>query len=348
MNQTIRRMAMGVLLCGLSGAASPWADESRIPIFGVIKIGQSGHYVLTQNITASAGPTITITAPNRDVSLDLNGFTVSHTGSSSVIHINNASHVAIRNGFISGGVHSVSSAVSGLTLSVERVTMLNPSGAGVDVTNLAHFEMTDSDVSAAGAAYGIHVVAAAGEVVTGRLDGNTVTGPDTCVAILQPRTWMISNNIIRECVDTGLLLNGIPGPVMGSNIVRDNVFAFFTQLNATGIRIASVPGNTVTGNTIAKSPLGLWLVADDNRVSRNLFGTSSTDSSCGGVVCVNGANNILDGNAIEGTTTTCGISFSDANAIGNAYRSNMVRIVPGSSVCVAGGATATDAGGNVL
>jgi hypothetical protein len=348
MNLPIRRLATGVLLCALSGAVSIRADESRIPIFRVTKISQSGHYILTQNVTGSVGPTISISAPNGDVTLDLNGFTVSHSGASSVIAVTSASHVKIRNGFITGGLHSVSSSVAGLTLSLERITAINPTSAGVEVSNAAHLEMLDSEVHAAGAPYGVHVTGASGGTITGRLEGNTINGAETCLQISEPKNWMISNNIIRECTDTGLLLwtNGTPGPGVGSNTVQDNVFAFFAQINATGVRIASIPGNSFSGNVIATPAVALWLIADDNRVFRNTFGQSPS-SPCGAVVCVNGARNMIDDNTIEGLTGDCAFGFSGASAVGNAYRRNMVRIV-GQAVCISGGATATDAGGNVL
>jgi len=82
--------------------------EPRTPISAApFTITQPGSYYLATNVTVSSGDAITITA--NDVSLDLNGFTISSTAP--VANIDNAillsgsrTNIAIRNGHISSGV----------------------------------------------------------------------------------------------------------------------------------------------------------------------------------------------------------------------------------------------------
>jgi len=82
--------------------------EARTPISSApFTITQPGSYYLTTNVTVSSGDAITITA--NDVTLDLNGFTISSTAP--VANIDNAIllsgsgiNIAIRNGHISSGV----------------------------------------------------------------------------------------------------------------------------------------------------------------------------------------------------------------------------------------------------
>lgn len=77
--------------------------EPRTSIANVpYTITQSGSYYLTGNFSVASGDGITIGVD--DVSLDLNGFTITHTGSDDYgISITNASRVSVKNGILKGG-----------------------------------------------------------------------------------------------------------------------------------------------------------------------------------------------------------------------------------------------------
>ena len=81
--------------------------EARTPISSApFTISQSGSYYLTANVTVSSGTAITITASN--VTLDLNGFTISSTDASTtgygILLDNGPRNITITNGFIQGSV----------------------------------------------------------------------------------------------------------------------------------------------------------------------------------------------------------------------------------------------------
>lgn len=90
--------------------------EARTPISTLpYTINASGSYYLTQNLSVSTGNGITITAS--DVSLDLNGFTISSTASNpsgaGIIWTNSLNNIAVRNGVIKGQVVYAAAAFSG-------------------------------------------------------------------------------------------------------------------------------------------------------------------------------------------------------------------------------------------
>ncbi|HEX3719607.1 MAG TPA: hypothetical protein VH595_16760 [Verrucomicrobiae bacterium] len=104
--------------------------EARTPLTnsGAVAISQSGSYYLTHNITVASGDAITIAADN--VTLDLNGFTISTTTttpSGIAIDLVGTRHsISILNGFIQGSAGTS----NGLTIN-------NEFNSGVDYSNAA-------------------------------------------------------------------------------------------------------------------------------------------------------------------------------------------------------------------
>jgi hypothetical protein len=89
--------------------------EPRTPISSApITITQSGSYYLTTNLNVSSGDAIDINAG--DVTLDLNGFTISSTAPSATgnaVNISSRTNITIVNGHIRGGVTNNISGVFG-------------------------------------------------------------------------------------------------------------------------------------------------------------------------------------------------------------------------------------------
>jgi hypothetical protein len=83
----------------------------------LVTISQPGSYYLTQNLTVSAGDAIDIAA--NDVTLDLNGFTISSTAASAAgcginfVSFKGNSDITISNGHIKGGVTNNAGVYSG-------------------------------------------------------------------------------------------------------------------------------------------------------------------------------------------------------------------------------------------
>src|SRR5207344_189223 len=75
-----------------------------------VTINQPGSYYLTGNITVSAGHGILLAGGADNVTLDLNGFTISSTANPAVgngIAINQSVNLTIRNGNIRGSINYV-------------------------------------------------------------------------------------------------------------------------------------------------------------------------------------------------------------------------------------------------
>jgi hypothetical protein len=145
--------------------------EPRTPIsFAPFTISQPGSYYMTTNVTVGSGDAITITANN--VTLDLNGFTISSTNpiastDSGILLSGSRTNIAIRNGHISSGVTNNGAGVysgsgfgfgiifSGFPLNV-RVSGLSVNGCQYDGIYLGYGSaVVESCVVSAVGAYGI-------------------------------------------------------------------------------------------------------------------------------------------------------------------------------------------------
>lgn len=343
--QQRRRMA-AFLACMAPAVAGALADEARIPVYQPTTLSQSGHYILTRNITSTSGSAITITA--QDVTLDLNGFTITGPPATALVVINSAAGatVRIRNGFLIGANTAISSAASDLSLSLDRIAAFDWDNLGLDIINAAHLDILRSEVrSTVAADTAVSVTGPAGVPVSGRIERSTFSDDAGGVVIVLPKSWVIQDNIFLGSAGVLFFDSGAPVPGTGANLVKDNTF----HGNGTGVSISPfIPGNQILGNVITEGASGVVVSSDDNTIAGNLVGGGFPSPSCPGAICVKGARNLVDGNLTEGTTSGCGIAFTGAGATGNAYRLNMLRGNAVAGVCVSGGATATDAGGNIL
>lgn len=83
----------------LAVADAPLAADGAIPIWQPTTISHSGKYVVTRNITSNSGePTLTIAANN--VQVDLNGFTLRHSGQMAVVVAATVNGIVVENGII--------------------------------------------------------------------------------------------------------------------------------------------------------------------------------------------------------------------------------------------------------
>ena len=131
--------------------------EARTPL-GVVgtntstlTISQPGSYVLMGNVTVASGNGIVITAAAQNVTLDLNGFTVSSTASpanGTGIYLSTGSNFTIRNGHLRGGVMQDNGAtftaygfINGIdavsihNVRVEQVSVEGVAGYGISLHN---------------------------------------------------------------------------------------------------------------------------------------------------------------------------------------------------------------------
>lgn len=99
-------------------------------------INSPGSYVVTANLSA-AGTVLTISADN--VTVDLNGFTLTNTGTlTSTVAINGVrKHVTVRNGACAGGAHTIGNTNTPADVLLEDLTITDGklSGISLNATN---------------------------------------------------------------------------------------------------------------------------------------------------------------------------------------------------------------------
>jgi hypothetical protein len=341
-----RPWTAALLACMALAAARAGADEARIPVYQPTTLSQSGYYILTRNVTSTSGSAITITA--QDVTLDLNGFTITGPTGSVLVTISSGANasVRIRNGFLIGASGTVVSRSSGLILSLERIAALDFGNVGLDLLGTAHLEVVRSQIrSSIAADVAIGVRGPTGVPVSGRIERSTLSSPAGNLIVVLPKNWVIEDSIFLDGDGIVLVDQGVSIADVGDNLVKDNTF----HGGGVGLSIPPfAPGNQVRGNVFTVGASGLHIKSNDNTVAENLVGGGTPSAACPGAICIEGARNLVERNLTEGTLSGCGIAFSGSSATDNAYRFNMLRGNATSGVCVSGGATATDAGGNIL
>lgn len=266
--------------------------EARTPIASApFTISAPGSYYLTANLTVASGNAITISAD--DVTLDLNGFTISSTApSSSGTGVNLTStrrNVRIRNGFIRGGT-----TFSGGTFTTagfsDGVANNSTTSSNLVVENLHVAGVADTAIQLGSAAaqnlgQAIHcssTVSGGRGIVAGRVQGcrvDTAGGVGILGAIvLDSNGESVGTNsnfhgieasqIVDRCVGVGLNGRGIAcgGSVAsstGSSTASFGIVAA-TVMNSTGTGGGSSPGLQATElaqGCTASSASGIGLTA---------------------------------------------------------------------------------------
>ncbi len=331
-------------ICLALSAGALRADEGRIPIAGPTTITAQGHYILTRDVQVSGDTGIVVDATH--VTLDLNGhiLSTSLTTNHLIEMTPTADFVTIRNGRLSGGSNAIyDNSTVGIALWVEGLEIDGATSQGITVIGAAHVELLDSRLVNNNVA--MFVQGLSGQFVSGRIVGNTIGGGAGCLSLLHPRDMQIRDNMITSCGNGGMDIGIGTIPDYGGNLIEHNTISGCTV----GIDIAlSSPGNQVVGNVLKQNAIGIAAASASNRIAENTIFGSTSSAPCGGGLCIQGPFNLIEGNAIGGTTPGCAIRFFGASALNNAYRSNMLRNNPGGQVCATGGGTATDAGGNIF
>jgi parallel beta-helix repeat protein len=317
--------------------------EKRIDISACGTISESGSYYVTQNLSTT-GTCITVTAD--DVTIDLNGFTLTGDGSATHfgIWINNVSNVEVKNGTVRFFEVGINGTWSGTVTESNRVIKVRAMGNGI---SLASNNNLVKDCTAADSTSfpGYGILAGGGSTVTNNTaynnQGNGITTGNGCT---------VTNNTVYNNQDSGITTGN--GCTVTNNTARDNQSAGISVLNG-----CTVTNNTAYNSLYAGIHAGLGCSVTNNTVYGNNWSDSTVE---GGIRVSSGCivkNNTLRGNqqnnifvfgydnAIEENLVTGsgnGISFFSG---GNFYANNRAR--GNATNYNNNGSTNTDGGGNV-
>jgi parallel beta-helix repeat protein len=294
--------ALGLLSFAAFGA------DGRIPIPGGTSeyvIRQPGSYYLTGDITTGDGAALAITA--NDVTLDLNGHTLTNTVTSGNYYVlvgsSGVTRVHVTNGSIKGGAYGVYFAGAGGDYQIDNLSI---SGCGSDCL---HVEGTSGSpgcavilhnsiyakIGAANSNYGIYARYLNGA----RIEDNSVYGgTQACLYLESGAGCSVSRNAFSFGVNLGLVLKN------SSN--------------------SSVTNNTVTHN----GSVGIYLWGSGATSDANTISYNNASGNKWGISLESATRNAVDWNECAGNSSY-GI-IMDAASIKNEYAYNRTQTSGGS------------------
>lgn len=150
MKSKIKSLLLGSLLF----SASVYADEGKIDITGPINISAPGSYILVNDVV---GTFTAIYIDSSNVKLDLNGFTVSHTGpniADGVTILPGHKNIEVTNGTITGqtrhGVFVPGSSTVARNIKLSNLRVADNANTGIRLESNAGFKIEDCQVSGSG------------------------------------------------------------------------------------------------------------------------------------------------------------------------------------------------------
>ncbi len=228
-------------------------------------ISSSGSYRLTGSLTVSANTdAITVTAPN--VTVDLNGFSITGPGSSSGhagIDASGVSGVTVENGTVTGFEDGVLVGFFGIARNVHA----DANETGIDAGNNTTVEGCTANNSTSTGGWGVYCSAAC------TISGNTVNG---------------NASIGIGCGGNACVISG--------NTANAN--------NSYGI-VCSGSGCLISGNSASTNAIGISCGGSGCLVSGNIIENNSTTGILAADATTGYGGNVLNGNAanfVEGTS----------------------------------------------
>jgi len=238
-------------------------------------ISASGSYRLTGSLTVSANTNaITVTAPN--VTVDLNGFSITGPGSSSGsagIAAAGVSDVTVENGTVTGFEQGVYVGFFGIVRNVHA----DANETGIDAGNNTTVKGCTANNSTSTGGWGVYCTAAcaiSGNTVNGNASIGITCGGNGCV--ISDNTASANNSYGIACSGSGCLISG--------NAVYSN---------KTGISCGG-SGCLVSGNTI------------ENNSTTGILAADATTGYGGNVLYGNGANFVEGTSMGAKNTNLCG------------------------------------------
>jgi hypothetical protein len=282
--------------------------EPRTPIpggifTGLFAISRSGSYYLTGNRTNTATGSYGILVNANDVTIDLNGFTLSGAGIAQFgVYAANRTNVSVLNGtvrdFVSVGIIAP---LSGMGHTISKVSVLNNGGVGIGMVATRACRVVDC-------------------MVIGNHGGITVSD-GTVVA----HNRVISNGAVGSGIGAG-----------GNCLISENIVTSF-DTNAAHVSGISVngTGSQIVGNTVSYTSdegiraLGAHLI----RANHVSYANLATNASSGGIFVGNSSSEVEDNVTFNCLVAGIALYWANSSVINNRVKSSPIGIQFGAPNC---------------
>ncbi len=322
------------LLCILMSSFS-FAVDGRVPIYSTIDISAPGHYYLTRDFAYTGGDAIDVMC--NDVTIDLNGHTVTGNGVYGGIDITGRTNITIFNGTLKNfgkGVNQNSTTRG--RFNINNINILNSVDYGVFIMAAEYIEITDCVIADTGGE-GIHV-SGYSEKLFGSVCGN---------AVLNSGEYAV------------LLLN-----ISSAEIRGNKIETFGSSSWASGLFLGKDPlfdvtgeGNILDGNNIQNGLNGSYGICLWSHTFRNIIKNNTSCDNTGDGMHVNSdacliSGNISSNNGMNGIQVSGLYNLIENNNI-NLNQEHNLYLTPSnyfrSNILTNGiNSGGTDAGGNII
>lgn len=252
MKNNFLSIVYAVALSAVAGYSQPGQGTRFIGVAGPTVLTEPGNYMLTTGATVSSSSGAGITIMSSNITLDLNGQTISGTGTGAGVRVVGARNVTVKNGIIEGamiGVMTINSSnvrIEGLMI---RGSMGAPPEAGIQMVATANSVVVNNQIL--NTALGIFVRGSGS--FGNRIEGNTITqmGSNAPLGICYnpsetdpqgPKGDLITRNLIR-----GYRQSVSFSETSEYNVAEGNTFIFRTTASGT-----PSPTNVLKNNTEVK------------------------------------------------------------------------------------------------
>lgn len=247
------RATLCAALLSLLSIAPSYADPLSTFVTSCGTISNPGGYIVMNDLSASGSDCITVQASN--VSLILAGHTISGSGSNNGVTVGGSlSSVTIQAGTIQSFAKGIASSANGST--VQGVTLQND-GVGIELDSVNGGAIQGNHLSGSGTLIQLN-----GSQNVDVAGNTTDSGSQRGIVLSNSSTQnRVQGNVIGQASQAGIEVgNGTPGTPSPSQCSSSS----------------SSPNNTLQGNVIATTALGIYLE------------------------CGNGVNELLQGNVSSG------------------------------------------------
>ncbi|MBI2304051.1 MAG: PKD domain-containing protein [Chloroflexi bacterium] len=226
-------------------------------------------YVITENVTVSAGVTLTVEA-------------------GVVVKFNDGIYMQVDGTLIARGTAS-----QPITFTSSRITPT----AG----SWAYIEFTDSSVDASFDGSGNYVGGSILQYAVVEYAGSSGSGAVWLVSAAP----FIDRSTIRNNSLSGIYASNSSGLKITGNTISGNTASYNGGGISAGSGTATISGNTISGNTASSSGGGISAVASTVTISGNTISGNAAGNG-GGIYAYHGSKAIISGNTISGNTASNG------------------------------------------